>query len=65
MFKYNSFSAYFFLALAMSIIYGVLGVRAAERSRDGTLGLDENGERAKFPHRQFFFVLAVSQLGSG
>lgn len=42
---------YFFLALAMSIIYGVLGIRAAERSKDGTLGLDESGERAKFPHR--------------
>jgi hypothetical protein len=33
------------------MLYGVLGLNAAEHSKNNTLGVDENGNRAEFPHK--------------
>ena len=48
----------------MSVVYGILGINAARHARNNTLGLDESGNVAKFPHRQFLLTKAVGFLGS-
>lgn len=47
---YDSFMGFFIASLSMAVIYGFLGLSAAEHSRNNTLGLDEGGNRATFPH---------------
>lgn len=63
-YQFNSFQANFIVSLIISVVYGVLGTNAAKHARNNTLGLDEVGSRAKFPHRQFLLTKSVGFLGS-
>jgi hypothetical protein len=63
-FPFLTYIQLFVISLAISVIYGVMGINAAEHSRNNTLGVDEYGNRAVFPHRQFLLTTGVGLLGT-
>jgi hypothetical protein len=59
----SKFVRNYWVAIAMVCGYVFFGVQAVKALRKGTLGEDDNGNPAKFPHRQYFVVLGVQILG--
>ncbi|KAL4473469.1 hypothetical protein ABPG72_012148 [Tetrahymena utriculariae] len=54
---------FFWLSVSCSLIYGLLSIKSLKYLKNETLGLDSNGQIARFPHPQFFLVKIIQIIG--
>lgn len=53
----------FWTCLALSIVFALISPRAIQLAKSGTLGLNKDRSKAKFPSPQFFLAKLISLIG--